>query len=252
MSPGGVRHGRTSAPPPPQDAVDLLLVLAVDVSSSISEDEDRLQREGYCAALTDSNVLAAVHGGAKGAIGVAYVEWAGIGFQRSLLPWMRIAHRSDAESWSERLASAHMEKGSPRSVAATSGRRYSGTTISRGILFSVLMLDEAPWPTVRRVIDVSGDGADDSAWAVSAEQARDWATHQEITINGLAIEGDPEFQECFPGAALAEYYREAVVGGPGAFVVQADGISAFGDAIRRKLVREIAGPQPNTLLERTA
>jgi hypothetical protein len=233
MSPGGVRYGRTSAPPPPQDAVDLLLVLAVDVSSSISSDDARLQREGYCAALTDSKVLAAVQGGDHGAIGIAYVEWAGVGVQRLLLPWMRIADLRDAEYWSQQLASAPTDDS------------LSGTTISHAIWFSTTMLDGAPWSTFRRVIDVSGDGVDNYAGSLTTEQARDWAVRQGITINGLAIEGDTDFQERFPGAALADYYRKAVVGGHGAFVIQADGIGAFGHAVRRKLVREVAGPRPN-------
>ena len=234
------RHARANAPLLPTGAVDLLLVLAVDVSPSISEDDARLQQEGYCAALTDTTVLAAVHGGACGAIGVAYVEWAGVGFQRLLLPSARIADDHDAEAWSRRLASARTR--SPRGAAAASDRLFSGTTISRGIWFSAVMLEEAPWPAVRRVIDVSGDGVDNSAWSIPVEEIRDWAVRQGITINGLAIEGDPEFQDRFPGAVLADYYHEAVIGGPGAFVIQADGMGAFRDAVRRKLVREIAAP----------
>jgi hypothetical protein len=237
-----VRPGRgwPSTFPSQTGAVDLLLVLAVDVSLSIDEDDGRLQQEGYRSAVTDAAVLAAVQGGANGAIGLAYVEWAGAAFQRRLVPWTRIAGRPDAEAWAERLAAAHSEAGSPYAFVAGDAS-LSGTSIARGIWFSVLTLGEAPWQAGRRGIDVSGDGVDDGARSSPVEGSRDWAVQQGITINGHAIEGDPYFRSVHPGRLLADYYRDAVAGGPGAFVVQADGFGAFRDAVRRKLIREIVG-----------
>jgi hypothetical protein len=237
-----IRPGRAwpSRTPSQSGAVDLLLVLAVDVSLSIDEDDGRLQQEGYRSALADAAVLAAVQGGANGAIGLAYVEWAGTAFQRRLVPWTRIAGRADAEAWAARLAAAHSEAGSPYALAAGDAS-LSGTSIARGIWFSVLTLGEAPWQAGRRVIDVSGDGVDDGARSSPVEGSRDWAVEQGITINGLAIEGDPYFRNTYPGKLLADYYRDAVAGGPGAFVVAADGFGAFHAAVRRKLIREIAG-----------
>jgi hypothetical protein len=186
--------------------------------------------------LTDAAVLAAVQGGANGAIGLAYVEWAGAGFQRLLVPWTRIAGPADAAAWAERLTA--VAAASP-ALALPAYSYFPGTSIARGIRFSVSSMAEAPWEAARRVIDVSGDGVDNGGWPVEA--ARDSAVAEGVTVNGLAIEGDPDVQRALgPGARLAEYYRGAVAGGPGAFVVPADGVGAFRGAIRRKLVREIA------------
>jgi hypothetical protein len=235
------RRGWPIIPPPLPSAepVDLLLVLAVDVSRSISDEEARLQSEGYRAALIDHTVLAAVRTGVHGAIGVAYVEWAGRGFQRLLVPWTRIADQADAAPWAARVAAPAL---SLADAAKTTGAPFAGTSIARGIDFSLIALAEAPWDAVRRVIDVSGDGVDTHGFSTGGvEAARDRAVREGVTINGLAIEGDPEVQQdLWPGASLADYYRASVVGGPGAFVVEADGFLAFRGAVRRKLVREIA------------
>ena len=239
---GGPRLGGCTVPPllSPAEPVDLLLVLAVDVSRSVDADEALLQREGYRAALVDPAVLRAVRAGPQGAIGVAYVEWAGREFQRLLVPWTRIAEQADATAWAARLADPVP---APTVEATTSDALLFGTSIARGIAFSVMTLAEAPWDAARRVIDVSGDGPDNSGfWTGGVEAARDRAVREGITVNGLAIEGDQEApDDLWPGASLADYYRASVVGGPGAFVIEADGISAFREAIRRKLVREIAG-----------
>jgi hypothetical protein len=131
--------------------------LAVDVSHSLDEEETRLQREGYHAALAD----AAVRGGAHD---VAYVEWAGPSFQRLLVPWTRVAGRTDAEALVTRLAVA--------AAAAPSSHYFSSTAIAHGIVFSVVTLEEAPWEAARRVIDLSGDGVDNGGWTVPVEGAR--------------------------------------------------------------------------------
>ncbi|WP_372621053.1 DUF1194 domain-containing protein [Falsiroseomonas sp.] len=212
--------------------VDLSLVLATDVSSSISEDEMVLQRQGYCAALTDPLVLRGIATGPHAAIGVAYVEWSGLTFQRLLLPWARIASAAESEAWAAALLR--------RPLPAASSRR--GTAISRGIAFSLRVLEDTPWAATRRVIDICGDGPNNNGEPV--EKARDLAVAKGVTLNGLAIEGGPRNETGIarPDTVLA-YYRAAVIGGPGAFALEAAGLSDFADAMRRKLVLEVTGTE---------
>jgi hypothetical protein len=211
-------------------AVDLLLVLAVDVSSSIDDDEALLQREGYRAALTDPEVLARVLGGAHGAIGVAYVEWSDLEYQSLLLPWTRIASARDGAAWSAALGRRPL-------------RSRRGTSVSGGIEFSRRVLADAPWPAARRVIDISGDGVNNSGRP--AEEARDRAVAEGITINGIAIEGgDPAETGVSPLGRLEDYYHASVVGGADALVVAAEDFRSFGESVRLKLVREVAGRLP--------
>lgn len=206
--------------------VDLLLILAVDVSSSITPDEARLQREGYLAALTAPEILAQIPKGRQGAIGLAYVEWSGIEDQRLVLPWTRITTPSDAQLWAEAL------KQSPL-------RSRRGTSIAGGLDFARDVLKLAPWSAERRVIDVSGDGVNNGSEPV--EGARDRAVAEGIVINGLAIVGEePRFSDLTLPARLSDYYRMAVIGGPGAFVVAAESFGSFGAALKRKLLQEIA------------
>jgi hypothetical protein len=197
--------------------------------------------------MTDPAVLAAVSSGAHGAIGVAYVEWAGAAFQRLLVPWTRIAEQADAAAWAARLADPPVV--SAIDIVAAGDKFIAGTSIARGIDFSVATFTEAPWDAERRVIDVSGDGVENSGGTAFVEAMRDGAVQKGITVNGLAIEGDPDAQrDLGPGARLSDYYRASVVGGPGAFVIEVDGFGAFREAVRRKLVREIAAPAPVSAL----
>jgi hypothetical protein len=207
------------------DPVDVLLVLAVDVSRSVDEDEARLQREGYRNAVSDPAVVDAIRGGMLGAIGLAYVEWAGAEYQRLVLPWVRIAGQADATAWSERLAEA------PRAS-------LSWTSISGALDFSHQTLAAAPFEAVRRVVDVSGDGVNNSGGPV--EPVRDRLVAEGITINGLPIVNDRPTFGRMPPVALDQYYSDNVIGGPGAFVIVAEDFHSFGNAVRRKLIREIA------------
>lgn len=207
------------------EPVDVLLVLAVDVSRSVDEDEARLQREGYRAAVSDPAVVEAIRGGMMGAIGLAYVEWAGAEYQRLVLPWLRIASAGDAAAWSEKLAEA------PRAS-------LSWTSISGALDFSLRTMAEAPFEATRRVIDVSGDGVNNSGGPV--ELARDRAVAEGITINGLPIVNDRPTFGRMPPVPLDDYYRDNVIGGPGAFVIVAEDFHSFGNAVKRKLIREIA------------
>ena len=220
------------------DAVDVLLVLAVDVSRSIDEDEARLQREGYRNAIAHPRVVEAVRGGVVGAIGLAYVEWAGIEYQRLVIPWTRIASQADADDWAAALGRA------PR-------QSLSWTSVSGGIEFSRRVLAEAPWQAARRVIDISGDGVNNSG--PPAEEARDRAVAEGITINGLPILNDRPGFGFLPRVPLDEYYRESVVGGPGAFVIVVEEFESFGAAVRRKLIWEISDlPPPRRTARRRA
>jgi hypothetical protein len=214
------RHARAQGEP-----VDVLLVLAVDVSRSVDDDEARLQREGYRAAVSDPQVIEAIRGGMIGAIGLAYVEWAGAEYQRLVLPWMRIGGVAEARAWSEKLAEA------PRAS-------LSWTSISGGLDFSRTVLAQAPYEATRRVIDVSGDGVNNSGGPV--ELARDRLVAEGVTINGLPIVNDRPTFGRMPPIPLDEYYRDSVIGGAGAFVIVAEDFQSFGNAVKRKLIREIA------------
>ncbi|MBL6454558.1 DUF1194 domain-containing protein [Belnapia sp. T6] len=217
--------------------VDLLLVLAVDGSSSIDDDEDRLQRDGYCAALSDTAVLTAIRSGVFGSIGLAYVEWSGHGEQQVVAPWTRIASQSDAAAWS--------------AVVARRSRPWRGSTsISSCIEFARLLLARAPWDSNRRVIDISGDGPDEGRDRIDAvralQQARESVVNDGITINGLAL---PSKKISYPptnwgATGTAEFYTDAVIGGKDAFVVEVTDQADFIPALRRKLVREIASGWP--------
>ncbi|UFN47614.1 DUF1194 domain-containing protein [Roseomonas sp. OT10] len=211
---------------PEGEPVDVALVLAVDVSRSVDEDEARLQREGYRNAVTDARVVQAIRSGDLGAIALAYVEWAGAEYQRLVIPWTRISSQVEATAWAETLEKA------PR-------QSLSWTSISGAIEFSRQALAAVPHEATRRVIDVSGDGVNNSG--PPAEEARDRAVAEGIVINGLPILNDRPTFGRMPPIPLDQYYAQNVIGGPGAFVIAAEDFEAFGNAVRRKLVREIAG-----------
>jgi hypothetical protein len=212
-----------------EEAVDVALVLAVDVSRSIDEDEARLQREGYRLAVSDPVVVAAIRGGMIGAIGIAYVEWAGIEYQRTVIPWRRIATQAEADAWAAELAAA------PRAS-------LSWTSISGGIRHARRVLAECPWEATRKVIDVSGDGVNNSGPPADIE--RDAAVAEGITINGLPIINDRPTFGRLPPVPLDDYSRENVIGGNGAFMILAEDFESFGIAVKRKLIREIVGRPP--------
>jgi hypothetical protein len=220
---------QTQKPAPKMPAgVDLALVLAVDASRSIDDWEYNLQREGYVTAFSDPQVLKAIRSGPYGAIAVAYVEWSSDDQQAVLADWTLINDEASAAGFAARL------KGSERHFMAR-------TSISGGVDFSVAMLGESGIQATRRAIDVSGDGVNNRGRPV--RDARDDAVNAHITINGLAIVNDRP-QGWGPPIPLDEYYRDHVIGGPGAFLIVAKDFKSFGEAIRRKLVMEIAGCAP--------
>jgi hypothetical protein len=212
------------------ERVDLLLVLAADVSRSIDDDEFTLQRKGYANAITDPEVLSAIIGGKNHAIAITFVEWAGAGEQNVIVDWTVVRDGEAAAAIATAIMSA------PRSFV---GR----TAIGAAIDFAVQRLQAAPAEAERRVIDVSGDGTNNSGRAVT--EARDEAVAAGITINGLAIinnRSTPGYAyHTQPPGGLAKYYRENVIGGSDAFLLTVEDFHSFADAITRKLVTEIAG-----------
>jgi hypothetical protein len=215
------------AAPPREAEVDVNLLLAADVSRSMDEEEARLQREGYVAALHDGAVHEAIAGGPCGAIGLAFLEWSGPEHQTVVMPWTRIAGAAGARDFALRLRAAPISIG-------------TWTSISAALERARLLMAEAPFAAERLVVDVSGDGTNNSGPPV--EEARDRAVAGGLVINGLPVMKDPPMR--FPGAEpqlLDAYYRESVVGGAGSFVVAAEDFHAFGRAVRRKLILEIAG-----------
>jgi hypothetical protein len=224
------------------ETVDLLLVLAADVSRSIDDEEFNLQRKGYANAITDPEVLSAIIGGKHHAIAVTFVEWAGAGEQNTVIDWTVVRDGEAAAAIASTIMSA------PRSFV---GR----TAIGSAIDFAVQRLQGSPAEAERRVIDVSGDGTSNSGRPVT--EARDEAVAAGITINGLAIintRSSPGYAfHTQPPGGLPKYYRENVTGGPDAFLLTIEDFHSFADALTRKLVAEIAGnsaPASRRLAER--
>ncbi|MBP1182636.1 DUF1194 domain-containing protein [Methylobacterium sp. PvR107] len=214
-----------------EQSVDVLLVLAVDVSLSISEDRYELERRGYAEAFRDPRVLRAIGEGPTGRIGVALFDWAGPGEQKIAVDWMVIASARDADVFAARLAAATRPF-------------YGRTAIGSAIRFASTLLAQAPYRTDRRVIDISGDGTGNAGPSVT--DARDAAVAAGATVNGIVILTDPDGMPGFlkehtnPAGGLAAYYRSVVIGGEGAFVISAESFAAFGRALIAKLVREIS------------
>ncbi len=209
-----------------QEAVDVELVLAVDVSLSMSYEELRTQRDGYVAALTHDDVINAIRNGAHGRIAITYFEWAGDTSQYLVVPWTIIAGREDAERVAE-LITAN---------PPNSARR---TSISGGLRYAHDLFAESPVRSLKRVIDISGDGPNNQGEYVNL--VRDEVVADGITINGLPLMTDGGMISAFDVPDLDSYYEHCVIGGPGAFVIPVNDWSQFPEAVRRKLVLEIAG-----------
>ncbi|TIP04862.1 MAG: DUF1194 domain-containing protein [Mesorhizobium sp.] len=211
----------------PAEPVDVELVLAVDVSLSMSPAELEIQRHGYAAALTHDNVLKAIAEGAYGKIAVTYVEWAGTTWQRVVVPWTVIANRADAEGFVAKL-----DANPPDSARRTS--------ISGALSFGSDLFAESGFQGTKRVIDVSGDGPNNQGAPV--DLTRDEVVKQGITINGLPLMTRGGFSGAFDVDNLDRYYSDCVIGGPGAFMIPVNDWTQFPEAIRRKLVLELASP----------
>jgi hypothetical protein len=221
------------------EEVDLLLVLAVDVSRSIDQTKFLLQRDGYAAAVSNRAVLEAIKSGPHQKIALNFVEWSGYGAQKLVIDWTIVDGADTAHRFGDQIVEA------PRSFA-------DRTSISGGIEFAAAQIARSPFTAPRHIIDVSGDGTNNAGREVAA--ARDEVAAKGIIINGLVILSDSQLlfnaEHTNPPGGLEKYYRDNVIGGPGAFVMVAEDFNAFGKAIIKKLIAEIAAaPSPR---QRTA
>ena len=217
-------------PAPANDAgsVDLELVLAVDVSLSMDDEEQHLQRQGYVDAFRDPVIIEAIRGGAQGRIAVAYLEWAGYGETRLLMDWTLIDGAESAKAFADTL------EAKPYS-------RIRRTSISGGLQAAVRLFGQR-YRGLRRTIDVSGDGANNEGPLVAP--VRDQIVAQGVTINGLPLMLKRSPWSPFDMADLDLYYEDCVIGGPSAFVIPVREIEQFHKAVRDKLILEIAGLEP--------
>jgi hypothetical protein len=209
------------------EPVDVELVLAVDVSLSMSPMELEIQRDGYAAALTHDRVLQAIADGAHGKIAITYFEWAGTTSHHVVVPWTIIANRQDAERVASKLSAQ----------PPNSARR---TSIAAALDFGADLFAESQFQGTKRVIDISGDGPNNQGAPV--ETVREAVVKQGITINGLPLMTTGGFSSAYDVTNLDQYYTDCVIGGPGAFMIPVNDWSQFPEAVRRKLVLELAGP----------
>jgi hypothetical protein len=212
------------------ELVDLQLVLAVDVSRSMDEREQRVQRDGYVAAFKSPDVMKAIASGPVGRIAVTYVEWSSASYQRVLVPWHVIGSDEEALVFADALARA----------PATADFR---TSISSGLSFAASTFLTNGLQSERRTIDVSGDGTNNDGPILPPVRER--IVEEGITINGLPIMLDPTPSR--DRILLQEYYEDCVIGGPAAFVVPVRNLDDFGPAIRRKLILEIVALPPTII-----
>lgn len=231
--------GQAAASEQQNNTVDLELILAVDVSRSMNTRRLKLQRQGYVAAFRDRRVADAIQSGPQGRIAVTYVEWSGADHQHVVLPWRVISSHKQALAFAKDLEEQ-------------TTKRTRRTSISAMLHKASKMFNSSGYDALRRVIDVSGDGPNNSGALV--EQARDELLEQGVVINGLPIMSDPaDMPGYYDLANLDMYYRDCVIGGPGSFYIPVTGMKNFAKAIRMKLTLEIADltpPRQQKLLHR--
>jgi len=212
-----------------QTTVDLQLALMVDASGSVNQTRFELQKRGYVAALRNPRVLQAILGGRTQSIALTLVQWTGPFLQRQVLPWTMLKDEASIKS-----AAAIIEQ-TPRQLFG------GGTSISGAVDHAMSLFPQSPFKGERRVIDVSGDGANNAGR--SMVRARDEAVSADVTINGLPILAFEPY--------LDQYYNDFVIGGPGAFMIVAKDFETFGEAILKKMIIEIAVNQKSPLQPRT-
>jgi hypothetical protein len=215
------------------EQVDLLLVLASDVSRSVDTRKFELQRQGYAAALSNPRVIEAIKSGPHGRIAICFVEWSGATSQKLVIDWTIVSDLASARKIGDQMLEL------PRSFA-------DRTSISAGLDFAMSLLERAPFEAPRRTIDVSGDGTNNSGRDIAS--ARDEVLAKGVTINGLVILSDTPLpwnpEHTNPPGGLDNYYRNNVTGGPGSFVMVAESHDSFGQAIVKKMIAEIAWLKP--------
>jgi hypothetical protein len=210
-------------------AVNVELVIAVDVSYSMDMDELAIQREGYAQAIVSTDFLQTLKAGQGSKVAVTYFEWSMSGDDRIIIPWRVI----DGPESADAVATEIMK---------TPVRRGSSTSISGAINFALQLFEESPYRGLRRVIDISGDGPNNDGAPVTG--ARDAALAKGIIINGLPIMIKEPSHSAIDIENLDLYYEDCVIGGPGAFIMTIKDREKFQEAIRTKLVREVAGLTP--------
>ena len=209
--------------------VDVELILAVDVSYSMDMDELAIQREGYAQAIVSKEFLQALKSLPNGKVAVTYFEWAASSDQKIIIPWRVIDGPETADAVSN-------------DIMKTPVRRASRTSISGAIYFAMPLFDQDPYHGIRRVIDISGDGPNNNGAPVTP--ARDEALSKGIVINGLPIMVKEPSYSTMDIDNLDWYYEDCVTGGPGSFVVPIKDREKFKEAIRTKLLLEVAGRTP--------
>ena len=218
-----------SADQPGAPSVDVELILAVDVSYSMDMDELAIQREGYAQAIMSKEFLQALKSLPNGKIAVTYFEWAASSDQKIIIPWRLIDGPETADAVAEE-------------ILKTPIRRASRTSISGAIYFAMPLFDENPYKGARRVIDISGDGPNNNGAPVTG--AREMALSKGIVINGLPIMVKEPSYSTMDIDNLDWYYEDCVIGGPGSFVGAIKDREKFKEAIRAKLLLEVAGRTP--------
>jgi hypothetical protein len=216
------------------EPVDVELVLAVDASWSMDFEEQLIQRDGYAGAFRSAEVIEAILNGGYGKVAVTYLEWAGWESQQVVVPWTLIDSEASARSFAESLT-----EGAPR--------HYRRTSISGAINYAANLFDGNGYEGLRRIIDISGDGANNQG--VSVTEARDAAVARGLTINGLPLmTNEPGRGFGYDIPRLDVYFSECVIGGGQAFVIPVRSWEEFPEAVRRKLVLELAGTELPVIL----
>jgi uncharacterized protein DUF1194 len=228
-APGPKLQSEHAAEKDAASTVDVELIIAVDVSYSMDLDELAIQREGYAQAIVSKEFLQALKSLPNGKISVTYFEWAASSDQKIIIPWRLIDGPETADAVSNE-------------IMKTPVRRASRTSISGAIYFAMPLFDEDPYHGMRRVIDISGDGPNNNGAPVTG--ARDEALSKGIVINGLPIMVKEPSYSTMDIDNLDYYYEDCVIGGPGSFVVPIKDREKFKEAIRTKLLLEVAGRTP--------
>lgn len=214
----------------PAAEVDVELVLAVDISQSMDTDEQEVQRAGYVAAITSQEVLDAIKYGPTGRIAVTYFEWGGVGEHFTVADWTIIEDGTTAAAFAARIAEAPI-------------RQVQRTSIFSALEKSAQLVSSNKYQGMRKVIDISGDGPNNQGGTVT--EMRDKVISAGITINGLPLMMKSETSAWQAMLHLDHYYEDCVIGGPGSFAIPVRSKEGFADAIRMKLVLEIAGLMEN-------
>lgn len=209
--------------------VDIQLVLAVDISFSISLDEQDIQRRGYVSAFRDPDVIRAITSGFRGRVAVTLLEWAGDDMQTQVVPWTLVSDEVSAHDFATRLENAPIHR---------SGR----TSLSTALVAARSLFSQSPFVAQRQVIDISSDGLNNSGPRV--DKVRDTLVYHGITINGLPLMIG---NSTGPEAQLDIYFEHCVVGGFGSFVSPVFNWEEFGPTLKKKLITEISGPGPERI-----